>query len=370
MKGNKLITRLAVTFTILVSMLMLSCSKQQDTAESEITKLKERVETVTVGYENGTAVLLYALSVQYEEILNECLEAMVSIDEICTMSMDIDYVEGKWKPDNKYVQVNFDSPITLVTTILVQEEERYRIPHNTEGFQILTPQTVIFPLSDTEKGLIWLIKPESTTYGVWENCQWSYLILEKLVDELIIPLPIEFDKITAPLTLDGTKPGTDIPWGSVVYHWANGITEVYGADNKRIFIARDSEATQIAVPGGLKPATHIYQVPSGAHITKGESDNITEIYLDEVLILTVIEKSEDFTVPPRESNFNLIFKYGIFAKNELNTFDGTYTKDMVQDPSITVELSLSEEELDSIYEKMAECRFSSELTAFRGKFSS
>ena len=61
--------------------------------------------------------------------------------------------------------------------------------------------------------------------------------------------------------------------------------------------------------------------------------------------------------PPGESDFNLTFEYGVGAKNELNTFDGTYTRDMVLDPSITVELSLSEEELDSIYQKMVEIDF-------------
>jgi len=63
------------------------------------------------------------------------------------------------------------------------------------------------------------------------------------------------------------------------------------------------------------------------------------------------------TTPPRESGFNLIFRYGVGAKNELNTFDRTYTRDMVQDPSITVKLSLSEEEVDSIYQEMMEIDF-------------
>jgi len=297
MKGNKLITKLAVMFTILVALLTISCSKQQDTAETEITRLKEHVETVTVGYVGGTTVLFPAVSVQYEQILNESLGAIVSINEAVTLTLDTEYVEEKWKPTNKYVQIEFKALVTLVTKILVQQEELHRIPHNTEGFQVLTVQTIIFPLSDNEEGLIWLAKPESTTYGVWENCLWSNASLKKLVDELIIPLPFEFDKITAPLTLDRTETGTDIPWGSVVYHWANGITEVYGADNKRIFIARDSEATQIAAPGRLKPATHIIQVPSGAHMTKGETDNVQEIYFNEVLILTIIEKSEDFSLP-------------------------------------------------------------------------
>jgi hypothetical protein len=62
--------------------------------------------------------------------------------------------------------------------------------------------------------------------------------------------------------------------------------------------------------------------------------------------------------PPAEtSSFNLIFKYGVTARNELNTFEGTYTKDMVMDPSITINLSLTEAELDRIYQKMLEIDF-------------
>ena len=60
---------------------------------------------------------------------------------------------------------------------------------------------------------------------------------------------------------------------------------------------------------------------------------------------------------PGDSNFNLIFKYGVGATNELNTFNGTFTKDMIMEPSIKVKLSLSEEELDSIYQKMVEIDF-------------
>ncbi|MDZ4230961.1 MAG: hypothetical protein U1B77_03995, partial [Dehalococcoidales bacterium] len=58
-----------------------------------------------------------------------------------------------------------------------------------------------------------------------------------------------------------------------------------------------------------------------------------------------------------KSNFNMIFRYGVMARNELDTFQGIYTKDMIADPSITVPLSLTEEELDSIYRKMVEIGF-------------
>ena len=57
------------------------------------------------------------------------------------------------------------------------------------------------------------------------------------------------------------------------------------------------------------------------------------------------------------SDFNLIFRYGVDAKNILDTFQGTYSKDMVRDPNIMIYLSLSEEEMDQIYDKMLEIDF-------------
>lgn len=53
-------------------------------------------------------------------------------------------------------------------------------------------------------------------------------------------------------------------------------------------------------------------------------------------------------------DFNLIFKYGI---GELNTYTGTFTKDMNQDPTITTNLTLSRDELNSIHQKMINISF-------------
>ena len=102
-----------------------------------------------------------------------------------------------------------------------------------------------------------------------------------------------FAVITAPLSLNKGDNTTYIPHGSVIYHWANGITEVYGPDNHRLFITRDSESASIVAPGGPKPATRTFQVPDGA-IVANEDSNTIKITLDDVLILTIIEKTEDF----------------------------------------------------------------------------
>jgi hypothetical protein len=61
--------------------------------------------------------------------------------------------------------------------------------------------------------------------------------------------------------------------------------------------------------------------------------------------------------PSPKNDFNLLFKYGVGAKNGLNTFEGTYTKDMVLDPPITIKLTLSDAELEQIRQKMIEIGF-------------
>jgi hypothetical protein len=63
------------------------------------------------------------------------------------------------------------------------------------------------------------------------------------------------------------------------------------------------------------------------------------------------------TPTPTESGFNFIFKYGVTARNTLDTFHGTYTKDMVMDPAITINLTLSPQEMESIFQKMVEINF-------------
>lgn len=56
------------------------------------------------------------------------------------------------------------------------------------------------------------------------------------------------------------------------------------------------------------------------------------------------------------TSFNLIFKYGVGAKNELNTFDQTYTKDMIMNPPVTIKFKLSDSDLAGIYQKISDLK--------------
>lgn len=53
-------------------------------------------------------------------------------------------------------------------------------------------------------------------------------------------------------------------------------------------------------------------------------------------------------------DFALMFKYGVGAKNTLDTFVGTFVKDMIFDPSVQTKLALTPEELGELYRRMPE----------------
>jgi hypothetical protein len=54
---------------------------------------------------------------------------------------------------------------------------------------------------------------------------------------------------------------------------------------------------------------------------------------------------------------NIVFKFGTGARNELNTFNGTFTKDLVRDGTITTRLILSQEELSQIQKRLSDIGF-------------
>jgi hypothetical protein len=55
--------------------------------------------------------------------------------------------------------------------------------------------------------------------------------------------------------------------------------------------------------------------------------------------------------------FNLSLRYGILARNQLNTFQNTITKDLVLDGTVTVPFVLAASNLDSIEARMQQIGF-------------
>ena len=64
------------------------------------------------------------------------------------------------------------------------------------------------------------------------------------------------------------------------------------------------------------------------------------------------------------ADFNFVLRYGIMNGNKLDTFNGKYTKDMILDPDITIDLKLTTDELAQILAKMKEIDFFNYPDAF------
>lgn len=75
-----------------------------------------------------------------------------------------------------------------------------------------------------------------------------------------------------------------------------------------------------------------------------------------VLALLVMSCSDSGT-SPQSRNFNLKFSYGVNARNVLNTFHDTYTKDLIMDGTTTVSFTLPDSQLQRISSKMSEINF-------------
>jgi hypothetical protein len=65
----------------------------------------------------------------------------------------------------------------------------------------------------------------------------------------------------------------------------------------------------------------------------------------------------DSGLSPESRGFNLRLRYGIDARNELNTFQNTYTKDLILDGTVTAPFVLSDAESEQIKDKMFEIEF-------------
>ena len=77
---------------------------------------------------------------------------------------------------------------------------------------------------------------------------------------------------------------------------------------------------------------------------------IISVVVSLVLVLTVLVGCSANQMPTEKpKDFAFILKYGVGAKNVLNTKDGTFTKDMISSGTKTTDLKLSDDELVTVY---------------------
>lgn len=61
--------------------------------------------------------------------------------------------------------------------------------------------------------------------------------------------------------------------------------------------------------------------------------------------------------PIPEPDFAFTLEYGSCNRDVLYTFEGTFTKDMIVDPDVTISFQLTAEQLTEIYQKLVEIGF-------------
>ncbi len=64
-------------------------------------------------------------------------------------------------------------------------------------------------------------------------------------------------------------------------------------------------------------------------------------FFSSIIVLALLVAScSDSGTSPENRSFNLKFSYGVNARNVLNTFEDTYTKDLAMDGIVTVSFPL------------------------------
>lgn len=90
-------------------------------------------------------------------------------------------------------------------------------------------------------------------------------------------------------------------------------------------------------------------------------DNNIKTLSISIFLLTVLVSCDVPTPTPypaeQQRNFAIRFEYGSCDTNILDTFNGTYTRDMIVEPDVTIILHLSDSQKADIYQKMVEINF-------------
>jgi hypothetical protein len=75
------------------------------------------------------------------------------------------------------------------------------------------------------------------------------------------------------------------------------------------------------------------------------------------ILIPIFISCSHSTTPPETRDFNVKFNYGVTARNILNTFQNTYTKDLIFDGDTMVPFKLSAIDLKQILDKIIEIGF-------------
>lgn len=86
-----------------------------------------------------------------------------------------------------------------------------------------------------------------------------------------------------------------------MYHSKSRDTTVFDSTGKQLFTVTDLQTEKVLTPAGLKPATHVFEVPSGSDVQV--SGSTTKIALAGTRVLTIIDEASAVSLPLSVSNW-------------------------------------------------------------------
>lgn len=140
----------------------------------------------------------------------------------------------------------------------------------------------------------------------------------------------------APSSLADTLPADDLEWtrtgaGAMQTEASEAVRD--GVDYFRI--REYDDEIVVSGPQALRPA--VWEVMEGvAPVVLGGGADVPA------------------AMPP---DFEFVLRYGVMARNVLDTAGGTFTHDMVTDPSVTTDLTLTTEEMAEVYRRLRDIDF-------------
>lgn len=90
---------------------------------------------------------------------------------------------------------------------------------------------------------------------------------------------------------------------------------------------------------------------------QGNDMKKTAITVALIIIILLISAGCSTIPKGKTEEFAFEFRYGVGARNILNTFQGKYTKDMIVDEAITIDFKLNKKQLKEVHDKMLEIGF-------------
>lgn len=125
--------------------------------------------------------------------------------------------------------------------------------------------------------------------------QQSHLVFDtnqipvNVTTEISLDKDSQSDQVSYRMANKQSDKSGKVPYGTIIYHSAKGVTTVFDSTGKQLFTAIDADAAIIHTLNGPAPATYVQEVPDKSVIV--DSGKTIHVFSDKQLILTVINEN-------------------------------------------------------------------------------